>query len=81
MLWIGSRVAVVPIGAPQLSQKAANETLAVRHDGQMISSALVSDSTRHLKELLNDCVRRKRVLADTFRVQRRISGIRLKIKN
>jgi hypothetical protein len=49
MLWIGSKVAVVPIGAPQLSQKDANDALGARHEGQMISSALVSDFTLHPK--------------------------------
>ncbi len=49
MLWIGSKAAVVPIGAPQLSQKDANGELGARHEGQMISSALFSDFTLHLE--------------------------------
>lgn len=58
MLWIGSKVAVVPIGAPQLSQKDANDALGVRHEWQMISPGLVSDFTRHLKStVVFDCCR------------------------
>jgi hypothetical protein len=49
MLWIGSKGAVVPIGAPQLSQKDANDAILFRHEGQMISSASVSELTRHLE--------------------------------
>ena len=49
MLWIGSKAAAVPTGTPQLSQNDANAAFGARHDGQMISAALVSDFTRHLK--------------------------------
>jgi hypothetical protein len=49
MLWIGSKAAAVPTGAPQLSQNDANDALGARHDGQRNFSALVSDFTRHLK--------------------------------
>jgi len=51
MLWIGSKVAVVPIGAPQLSQKDANDALGVRHEWQMISPGLASDFTLQVNRL------------------------------
>jgi hypothetical protein len=51
MLWIGSNVEVVPIGAPQLSQKDANERdpFQTRRADDLI--ALVSELTRHLNRL------------------------------